>query len=227
VTRLDHLCCHARRTLLTTTALLLVGCSASVRAPSQDRPRDYPWQLAEPAAFEQEFLWRQTITARFGSRKLAFEAALQRRGNTFTLLGFGPGGAKAFLLQQTGSTVTSRALMPVHLPFPPRFVLIDVQRTFLPLQSPPDQDGERSFTRFEGADTERVDEQWRDGRLLWRSFRRESGQPAGEIVIEYGADVDGRRGPITLRNRWFGYTLTIETLEATKLHGAGAVSPAR
>ncbi len=200
-------------------ALALAACSATPATHGAQRPRDYPWVLAPPSAFEGHFLWRQHLVAKFGPRTLAFDAILQRLGENVTLIGLGPGGTKAFVLRQSAAGIDFKALMPNQLPFPPRFILVDVQRTFLPLLPAPERDGQRSFILHEAdKDAEHVDEVWLNGRRVERRYRRVDGAPGGTIVIRYGApDADGRPGLVTFDNPWFGYTLTIETVDATTL----------
>jgi hypothetical protein len=105
---------------------------------------------------------------------------------------------------------------PRELPFPPRYIVLDVQRTFFPwIEGAPPKDGERS----EHVDGEVVREQWTEGRLRSRTFEREDGTPAGVIAIAYEGWEDGADAPrrAVLENGWFGYRLTIETVDQQRL----------
>jgi hypothetical protein len=175
----------------------------------------YPWQLQEPAAFGADFLWRQKVTARFGKRELSFRAVVQKQANVLTLIGLGPAGSKAFVLKQTGAEVDFRSLMPKKLPFPPRYILTDIQRAWLPLGGQVDDaDGERALVVAD----EIAVEIRAQGRRTERRFTRKSGQPAGTITVRYqSSPASGKPGPVRLDNGWFGYSLIIETLEARSL----------
>lgn len=186
--------------------LLLLGCAAPQRPP-----RPYPGALIPSGEIRGEFMMRQRVVAHYPGRDVSFDAVLQRQGDTLTLLGLTPFGTRAFVMQQRGTEVTFTSSLPMELPFPPRYMLLDIHRTFfVSLGRPPAQSGERVATR-EG---EEVRETWRDGRLLTRTYRRLDGDPAGLIEVRYGDGMIGRAPPrvIEFRNGWYGYGLTITTL---------------
>ena len=199
----------------------MVACSATPHARTAAHKRDYPWRLRPPSAFSGDFLWRQKLQARFGVRKLGFQAVLQKQADQLTLIGLGPAGNKAFVLSQTSEAVTFRSHMPRKMPFPPRFILIDIQRAWLKLAP--------ETTRPDGTHTidlgeETLQETWRGGRLVRRSFVRKDGKPKGQILVNYEASpgpnptgTGARPGVVVLNNGWFGYELRIETLEARPL----------
>jgi hypothetical protein len=112
-----------------------------------------------------------------------------------------------------GADVSFQSFVPQSLPFPPKYILIDVQRVFFAWAEPPwSADGERTAAR-EG---EIEAEQWVGGRLRRRTFRRADGQPPGEIAIDYGVEgmsVDGAPpARVTFANGWYGYRLEIVTV---------------
>jgi hypothetical protein len=133
--------------------------------------------------------------------------------------------------------VSFQAFVPATLPFPPKYMLIDLGRVYAPREpaaSPPDggpggaspagsgpaaaspPDGERTFE----ADGEVVTERWTAGRLVHRAFRRIDGQPPGEIAVEYeGGMPPGGPPParVVFRNGWYGYRLDITTLDHSAL----------
>jgi uncharacterized protein DUF3261 len=194
------------------------GCVAlaacrSTAAPSQPPAEPYTLPLREPGAFHGDFIDRQKIHATYGDRSLSFEAVLQKQGDTLTLLGLTPFGSRAFVVRQVGNEVSFESFLPETLPFPPQYMLIDVQRVFLGWawgDQPGGSDGSREALR----QGEVVREEWQRGRLLRRSFRRVDGRPRGEIVIEYdgGMTLDGTPpAHVILTNGWYGYRLQIET----------------
>ena len=153
---------------------------------------------------------RQRVIAQHNGKRSSFEAVLQSDGDTLVLLALTPMGTKAFSLTQEGTQVEYTPYVDERLPFPPRYVLIDVHRTFfLGFPQSPRADG-RHKVRL-GAET--IHEEWRDGRLQRRSFRRRCG-PKGTIEVRYvgGMAIDQPPPVVNFRNEWFGYELTIETL---------------
>lgn len=220
-TRLPSLAFASCAVVLAALFAAQLGCSASARPRHGPTAKDYPWQLRKPADFGADFLWRQQLQARFGLRKLGFQAVLQKRGDALTLLGLGPAGSKAFVLKQTGTEVSFRSYMPRPLPFPPRFILTDIQRAYVQLSdATPPRDGDRELA----LPGERLVETWRGGRLVRRRYSRINGKPKGWIEITYGAPTasggdggGGGLGLVVLKNGWFGYELRIETLSAQQL----------
>jgi hypothetical protein len=204
--------CAVRRTaaLVLVFAFAGAGCTGTPRSASPARAADYPGELVDSAALPSLFL-RQRIEARFGDRSIAFSAVLQSDAGVLSLLALTPYGSRAFLLQQRGKTIAFNRYVDRDLPFPPRFILLDVHRTlFLGLPGAPLPDGDHTAVQH----GERIVERWRGGRLLERTFERVDGRPAGRIRIAYQ---DGMRPPlpparIDLHNGWFGYQLAIHTL---------------
>ncbi len=189
-------------------ALALAAC-ASPRPAGP--PAEYVGALVPTGDIRGAFLARQHVSAHYpGGHDVEFDAVMQKQGDTLTLLGMTPFGTRAFLLQQRGTEVSFTSYLPRELPFPPRYMLLDIHRTFfIGLGAPPAADGERRGTR----DGEEIVERWQAGRLMERRFRRLDGRPAGDIVVRYGDGMQGHAPPrvIEFRNGWFGYTLSIET----------------
>ena len=188
---------------------LMLGC-LSRRPPATAVPRDYPGMLVAPGTVPGDFLARQEVRVRRGETRIRFKSVLQKRGDSLTLLGLTPFGSRAFLLEQQGTETTFTTYVDRVLPFPDRYILLDIHRSlFIGVAPGPLADGEHVAHR----DGEEIRERWKDGRLLERTFRRESGQPPGLITIGYEGwtrfGVPPRR--LTLRNGWFGYELVITT----------------
>ena len=192
-------------------ALVLLFAACAHRSPPPPTPaRDYPGALVIPSQVPVDFLAQQSVEARYGDRSVHFSAALQKRGDTLTLLGLTPFGTRAFLLEQRGVEVTFTPYLSRDLPFPPKNILVDVQRAyFIGLPGAPLPDGEHLGVR----DGEEVRERWSAGRLVERRFRRLAADPPGEIVIAYEPGMIASVPPATVRfhNGWFGYDLVIET----------------
>lgn len=180
----------------------------------------YPGELVSTDEIEGEFMARQKLSGSFGDKQFRFEAVLQMRDGTLTVLGLTPFGTKAFLLEQRGTKVEFKALIDREIPFPPEYMLQDIHRTWfwharLPWgASPPSED-----PAVAEVDGERVTEQWSANGLVRRSFERLDGAPEGSIRVDYmGGHREGRPAKqVVLDNGWFGYRLEIETVEWRRL----------
>lgn len=197
------------RSLLLVLALSLVGCATREHAP----PPSYPGTLPPPAEIAWNFLARQRIAADHRDREGRFEAVLQKKGDELLLLALTPYGSRAFLIRQRGEEITLERFVRRELPFPPRFILLDIHRAFFRgLPGAPRADGVHRGT-FDG---DVIEERWRGGRLFERSYRRQDARPEGVIVVRYE---DGMRPgesmprTVTFDNGWFGYRLEIVTTE--------------
>lgn len=201
-------------------AMVLVGChraGATAGAPDGGPPASlteasYPGALAT-ALTGPDFLARQKLDGSIRDRKIRGEAVVQKQGEGLTLIGLTPFGTKAFVAQQRGGQVESKVMAPEgKLPFPPRFMLLDINRVlYLGLPGAPLADGRHEGTVGE----ERVVEVWQDGALVERRFSRVDGKPAGEIVIAFeGGMRDGKLpARVRLENGWFGYAIVIDTVQ--------------
>ncbi len=198
-------------------AILLAACATRPTNPWQDK--DYPGTLQPAASLPTDILWQQRVTATWGEDgQRGFDAAIQKQGDTLTVLGLSAIGSAGFAMILRGTTIELKNDTAQDLPFPPRFILLDVQRTFYPwLPAPPPADGTREGT----VAGERVTETFRAGRLVERRFARLDAQPAGDITVTYDwgetpADHQAPRHTV-LHNAWFGYRLTIDTHAETRL----------
>lgn len=189
--------------------LLAASCAAAPREPSATP--DYPTQVVDVGKLPGNFLIRQTLVVRYQQETRSLDVVLQKRANELVVIGLGPFATKAFVLSQTGTVLAYKAYQPVALPFPPRYVLNDIFRTyFLGIGDGPLGDGEHGLER----DGERVSERWEDGRLLERRFTRIARDPPGAIDIRYVGGMAGTHPPpmIEFDNGWLGYHLSIATI---------------
>lgn len=197
-------------------ACLALACAS--RRPPAMPVVTHPGTLLPTSEIRGAFMFRQRVEAHYPGRDVSFDAVLQKQGDTLTLLGLTPFGTRAFVLQQRGTEVSFTSHMPGELPFPPRYMLLDIHRTlFIGLGPAPSVDGERRGTR----DGEEIREVWRAGRLMERHFRRLDGVPASTIDVRYEGGMEGDTPPRTVEfhNGWMGYSLTITTLESQRLDG--------
>jgi Protein of unknown function (DUF3261) len=200
------------RTLIRfSSGLLLVACASSSTqrpaAPPYTGPLDFP---SERAA---DFFDRQKIVASYDGHSFGFDAVLQKRGNELTLLGLTPFGSRAFVVTQKGADVSFQTYVGTALPFPPRYMLIDVHRVFFPADPATEAapfEGARTFS----AEGEVIAETWHEGRLFHRTFSRSDGRLPGKIVVDYDGglgDDSSHPGHVVLTNGWYGYRLDITT----------------
>ena len=176
----------------------------------------YPGELVSTVDMPADFLSRQKLKGRFEDQKFAFEAVMQLRGGTLTVLGLTPFGTKAFVLKQTGVEVEFEALIDREFPFPPEYMLQDIHRVWMwHARLPWGEEAPSEESPSVEVAGERVTEQWSGGALVRRTFARLDGEPAGEIRIDYVGGHRSGRPPkqVVLDNGWFGYQLEIETLD--------------
>lgn len=191
-------------------ASLLFACRPQPAQPPEGSNPATAIPLLDPASVEGDFMLRQRIEGAYGERKVAFDAVVQKQGNTLLVLTLTPYGSRAFSITQTGQDVQVEKFISRELPFDPRFILLDVQRVFMMgLPDAPLGDGwHRGRERGE-----LIRERWQGGRLLERHYRRRDRKTKGAVIVRYtGGYVPGERpGAITLNNEAFGYTLRLET----------------
>lgn len=181
--------------------------------PGQKQPvRDYPGTLRPPTQLGSDFQWRQEVTAQWPQGTRSFDAVLSKTGDELLMVGLGPMDTPGFVLTLDATAqlkFENHTGQAVH--FNPRYVVLDVQRVFYPWFPNAATDG----TRETVADDERVTETWNNGTLTTRTFQRLDNNPPGSIVITYEGWKPGNRAPqrAILDNRWFGYKLTVKTVD--------------
>ncbi|MDH5492028.1 MAG: DUF3261 domain-containing protein [Myxococcales bacterium] len=186
-------------------------CLGAFSGCSRPPPPRYPGQLRPMSDALPELALRQQIRGRLGDAEFVVEAVLERRGDALRILGLTPFGTRAFLIEQLGSEWRLETFTDEPLPFPARFILLDVHRAlFLGLEGAPLSDGEHR----QEARGERVVERWLEGRLQERRFERLDDATAGTIRITYegGWAPGSPPPPLRLENGWLGYGLEIVPL---------------
>src|SRR5262249_1744127 len=156
------------------------------------------------------FSTRQHVEVESSSSRAAFDAVLEKHDDDLVLVGLGPAGVRAFVLRQSGDTITHEQSFGPRFPFPPRTVIVAIHRAcFKRLPRAPQAQARTLRGTLDG---EEVEDDWRDGQLLERRFARPDSRFHGVVRITYG---DGCRAdrcaPVsfTIANEWFGYTLRI------------------
>jgi len=198
-------------------AVSLGGCgSAPPPLPTDDRAH-----LRPAADLGPDVMYRQELVVRRGGRERRLAVALQKRGDSLLLLALTPLGTRAFSIELVGRDVrfVDYTGGRVDAPFPPRAVVLDVERTLAPWLAATAEavlaDGWHEGVR----DGERVRERWQAGRLYERRFVRVDRDPPGEVSIAF----EGGAAPLTappvtrLHNGRLGYDLEVRTLERRAL----------
>ncbi len=182
------------------------------RAAEADPTRGYPGSLLPVTRIDNDFQWRQQVTATWRGEQHRFDAVLAKEGDVLTLIGLGPMNSRGFVIRLHHDQFELTNHTGQELNFEPRWIMLDIQRVFFPWfdsESPSDGERERKL------DDELVTERWQDGTLQQRTFRRLDDHPPGVISVRYSGWASGAQAPAkaTLNNGWFGYSLTVETLE--------------
>lgn len=197
-------------------ALVLAACGSALPPPAVPA-RAYPGTLVAPEALRvpsvlgEAFALEQRVRSESPAGVHEFRAVLQRRGVTLLMVGFGPHGGRGFVLTQRGDDVEMDWQIPGgEVPFPPRYMMHDVQRVWFGGLEGPLPDGEH---RGE-LDGEEVVERWEGGALRERTYRRLDDDPPGLLRIQYEPGLGGDAPPREARfdNGWFGYRLVLTTL---------------
>jgi hypothetical protein len=197
--------------------LMMWSCAGPSKEPASPASAEYPCILHPPNELGPDFSMRQHVEATAGGRTGSFDGVLQKVGNSLVIVGLGPGGVRAFVLQQDGDAIKLERTMGPELPFSPRNIVVDVHRAFFK-KLPPPQSG--TGTVRGTLDDESVEEDWRDGNLVERRFARPGSAHKGVVRITYAPGCTAQRcAPPSLRlvNEWFSYSLAIESTEYTAL----------
>jgi hypothetical protein len=162
------------------------------------------------------FLLRQHIEYRFGERAGSFEAVVQKQCDELLVIGLTPLGTRAFTIRQEGLEVTTKTPLGSEVwPFPPSFMLVDIQRAYLLDLTRSRRDGlhQRSIAG------QSLTETWSGGRLVERSFPDSSTPSRGRVVVRYtpGAGPSYPPHRVNLVNEVYGYELDVVTLSRTGL----------
>src|SRR5262245_20766729 len=93
-----------RTSALITTALLCCACASS--ASRRWRDQDYPGTLQPAGALDTDMLLQQRVTATWGEDgQRGFDAAIQKQGDTLTVIGLSPVGSVGFSMVLHGTAV--------------------------------------------------------------------------------------------------------------------------
>jgi hypothetical protein len=182
---------------------------ASQPANRAGQPETLP-ALRPPSVVPEDFVFRQRVTAQVAGREArSFDAMLEKKGDRLALVGLTPLGTVLFAASLEGTRLAFEDRTGEDLPFPPEYVLLDVQRVFFPwLPPPPDGSGVREGAVF----AERVIERWAGGRLVERTFACEAAGAPARVRVAFDNGARGIRSAI-LTNECRSYVLTIENVQ--------------
>lgn len=195
--------------------VLLVVCTGCPRpGPVMIPPGDRP-ALLPVDAWPGTHVLQQRVTARWQDREDGFNAVLQKRPGALTLIGLGPVGSVAFVIQHSESgEVTFENRTGRDVPFAPEHIVADVQRVFYPWLDAEACDACRR--QGEALDL-LIQERFNRGRLSQRTFERSAAPEQGTVTISYENWQDGVARQAVSTNEWYGYQLAIETFEAQQV----------
>ena len=179
---------------------------ASAAGPSPAGIVRRPAQLRPPSVLTADFVWRQRVTVQYADRPArSFDAVLQKRGETMSLVGLTPINTVTFIVEQRDMAVTFDNRTGQTLPFDGRYILQDVQRVYFPWLVGPTEDGVRSGAML----GESVSERLVAGRVVERRFERDGFPPV--IVTLEGGSAGNPPERAVLDNPRYRYRLSIET----------------
>ena len=185
--------------------LLVAACSGPTLTPEQIMAVADPGPLAMIDQMPIEFMLRQTVTASWGEEDdtQSFEAVVQQVDGILTIVALSPTGHPGFVVTFDGVEVSMENHTDRELPFPPAFMVGDVQRVFYPW--PDSTYGDVVVTEY-----------LVDGRPIQRTFSRpgEDGEDTMTVDLADWGEIAPARADL---RSWYGYTLTIETYEQITL----------
>lgn len=157
-------------------------------------------------AFGEDFVLQQKMTAHFKGRVVSFTAVLQKQADRLTILGLTPMGTRAFLLEKTDQVLNFKNFIHQKLPFPPEFMLLDIQSIFSIGEAQTD-----GVHQYKIDATEFLDH-WTAGKLLRREIRFQYQGREAINIIDYQEGYRQNEPPphIVLKNGPFNYKLEIE-----------------
>lgn len=216
---------RTRQTSLFATLLLFVGftvgCATSdpSEPPPPLTPTDSEPRHAVPNAthllpiqsWPVDLGLRQRVRIQWGetpAQAARFDAVLEKKGPVLLLVGLDPLARPGFVLRAEADSIAVSNRSGRALPFEPAHMLADVQRVFYPWD-----------TKAVPADILLTETVGVHG-LVSRRFERRSRPEDGAILVTFeGGWLLPYHVPrrAIVQNGWHGYTLEVETLEATAL----------
>jgi hypothetical protein len=174
---------------------LLVACGPPRRPPAAALDVDHPSLLVASQEIRPDFVLQQKVAARFGERRVVFQAVIQAARGRLTVIALSLQGTRVFTLEQTGRQVSFQRHTRSELPFSPRHILVDIHRAYF--RGPGDSPRERVRDREEGG-------------VLVERIVELVGAGEERIRIRYGQG--GARlleRPVRYHNGYLGYTLEV------------------
>jgi Protein of unknown function (DUF3261) len=203
----------------TSFVLVLLGLTACAAAPgpkSPIPPHDLRGVLVSTEQLKPPFVVQQRIEGRYQGGDATMECVVQLKDNKLTVLGLTPFGTRAFVIEQTGTTVHFEKFIDRDLPVQPEAVLYDIHRVFFRGLPRPDSDG----VREQQDQSELVRETWSGGHITERRFQGLEGPVPTLVVVAF----DGAPAPVIaphvrITNVAYGYTLEIQNSDQKLLNG--------
>ena len=186
---------------------LITACARSKHPePRPPSPEQITELLAAPSSIDHDFIWEQTIVARFGDQESSFSAVLQHQGDSLLLLGLTPYASRAFSCRQSDHDIDCQWYIDPVFEFPLQRMLADIHFAYFI--------GLDAISREMGLF--RIEDQWTRELLLRRKVRF---QDSDFMDIQYINGYDGQKPPaeVKLQHLVYGYSLTVRTTKVREL----------
>jgi hypothetical protein len=194
--------------------LSLTGCASPKPPPSDALLNDDSAVLISTNQLStRPFTVVQRVRGKHGTEDVAFECVVQLSQSKLTVLGMTPYSARAFVIEQDGVAVQSRAFMMRDVAVDPLQVLYDIHRVFFRGLPAPQTDGTHELLDH----GEVVRELWQDGHLVERRFHALDTYSRLLVVEFEGPPAPVIASRVRLTNLHYGYSLEFENLEQQRL----------
>lgn len=171
-----------------------------------------PGPLLPIDASSEDFFAEHRVQITWQGERHSMRAVLQKQEALLELIILGPMEQPMVRVYQDGQEVGVDAYVEDALPFTPEFMLADVQKAFLIWEDAHGAQREGRYDTLHWTQT-------RDGeQVQMRTFWREELGEGLPLTVHYEYDEDAQMpAAVRLENRWFGYTLDIQTLRWSPL----------
>jgi hypothetical protein len=171
--------------------------------------------LLPAEAMKPDIFYEQNIRVTWPEGSQRFQAVLQKVDQELSIVAMNPAGQPAFRISLKDGEVSQEYFIDRRLPFPPEFIVSDVQKAFYPWF--PSLEGERPSDRETQKLGMHIEERYDDGRLHERIFSYPNVPEREPTVVSYDWDVDGDVPRVTVDNVRFGYSIDVETVSSRLL----------
>jgi hypothetical protein len=171
--------------------------------------------LLPAGAMQPDIFYEQNIEVSWPDGSQRFQAVLQKVNEELSIVAMNPAGQPAFRISLKDGKVSEEYFIDRRLPFPPEFIVSDVQKAFYPWFPAPE--AERPTDRETERVGMRIEERYVDGKLHQRIFSYPNVPEREPTVVSYDWNVDGDVPQVTVDNVRFDYSIEVETVSSRLL----------